>query len=71
MVNLKELVQKQKDQIVGIRRQLHQIPSLPIRNRKPQPQWQITCSEPGWKSAPALPGTGLSVFFARESPGPR
>jgi amidohydrolase len=70
MVNLKGLVQKQKDQIVGIRRQLHQIPEPAYTEQKTAAAVADHLNRAGLEVHTGVARYGVVGLLRTERPGP-
>ncbi|RPJ22903.1 MAG: amidohydrolase, partial [Desulfobacteraceae bacterium] len=70
MVNVKELVQKHKEQIVGIRRQLHQIPEPAYTEQKTAAAVADHLKKAGLEVRTGVARYGVVGLLRTERPGP-
>ncbi|NTV55901.1 MAG: amidohydrolase [Deltaproteobacteria bacterium] len=70
MVNLKELIQKRKNQIVGIRRELHQIPEPAYTEQKTSAAVADHLKKAGLEVRTGVARYGVVGLLRTEKPGP-
>src|SRR5512137_1581769 len=70
MVNLKELVQKYKEQIVGIRRELHQIPEPAYTEKKTSAAVADHLKKAGLEVRTGIARYGVAGLLSTGRPGP-
>lgn len=70
MVNVKELVQKHKEQIVGIRRELHQIPEPAYTEKKTSARVADHLKTAGLDVQTGIAKFGVVALLRTERPGP-
>jgi amidohydrolase len=70
MVNVKELVQRQKERIVGIRRELHQIPEPAYTEKKTSEAVADHLKKTGLEVRTGLARYGVAGLLRTERPGP-